>query len=446
MESGRNGKASLRQTSRICLTIVAIAVIVAMAPAWLAIMRPDPIRPRDFVQDWASARNVLTGRPVYTDQRQTLPDYIGRDTRGGLNVVYNAHPPTSVLVTVPFALLDYATAGWWWNVLSLVLLVVSLALLARGIGWQPTGWAIAPIVALLMLWVPLWLHTLQGQLGLLLLALFTGAWWAGRQGRWVWCGALLGAAATIKLFPILLLGLLMLLGRWRGVVAGMAAAAGLTILTGAALGIRAYIDYATVVVPQLDRWRPDWINSSLTGFFAHLFAPDTTIEPFWHNPTLAVLVSGLAGLVVIGVVAWAAWQHGRTDFDGVYTLALTGLLLLSALTWSHYFVVLLIPLVIWARRLWLAGRAAAGRWAVLGLCWLLMALPQLDLARAVIGGDVAGPVHAVTVLALNFYGLLGFFAAQAWWLRTTPRLALAPAGGEQRARAPELVTSGERRA
>jgi hypothetical protein len=45
-----------------------------------------------------------------------------------------------------------------------------------------------------------------------------------------------------------------------------------------------------------------------------------------------------------------------------------------------------------------------------------MALPQLDLATAAAPGGVATPAHSLTVLALNFYGLLIFFAAQVWWL------------------------------
>ena len=43
----------------------------------------------------------------------------------------NAHPPTSVLATLPLALLDYPQAGTAWNVLCLIALVASLALIAR---------------------------------------------------------------------------------------------------------------------------------------------------------------------------------------------------------------------------------------------------------------------------------------------------------------------------
>jgi hypothetical protein len=321
-------------------------------------------------------------------------------------------------------------------------MALSLVVVARDVGWRPSGWAIAPMIALLMLWVPLWLHTLQGQLGLLLLAIFTGAWWAGRRGWWGWCGALLGLAATIKVFPILLLGLLALLRHWRGLIVGLIVAAAVTLVTTAVLGVRAMVDYVTIVLPNLDRWRPDWINSSFTGFFAHLFAPDATTAPLLASPALAVGASALASLLVVGLVGRVALRHGNTDFDGVFALALTGLLLLSALTWSHYFVVLLLPLVIWLPRLTQQGRPATGRWLTLVFTWLLMAVPQLDVALAVVGDGVAEPWHAVTVLALNFYGLLGFFLAQAWWLRTSAAPRDAQPAVERRHA--DLVASGER--
>jgi len=82
--------------------------------------------------------------------------------------------------------------------------------------------------------------------------------------------------------------------------------------------------------------------------------------------------------------------------------------------------VLLVPLAVWLRRLWLAGGAARWRRAALLTTWALMAVPQLELAIASVPGGQQGmatPLLALTVLALHFYGLLGFFVAQAWWMK-----------------------------
>jgi hypothetical protein len=341
-------------------------------------------------------------------------------------------------LALPVAALDYATAGWWWNVASLALLVGSLIVVARTVGWQPHPLTIITSLGLLMVWVPLWLHTLQGQLGLVLLAVFVAAWSAGRAGYWGWAGGLIGLAATIKLFPILLLGVLALLGRWRGVTAGIVTTAAISAGTAVIVGPQAFVDYATTVVPQLNRWRADWINSSLTGYVAHLFAPDPTIVPLLPSPVLATGLTLATSCGVIAIIAHLARQCGQHDFDGIFALALTGLLLLSALTWSHYFVVLLLPLLIWLPRLIGAGHDATGRWLVLIVTWLLMAVPQLDLALAIIGQPIAGPQHALTVLATNFYGLLGFFLAQAWWLKqdVEVRVVAADLATDQRS-APE---------
>ncbi len=60
----------------------------------------------DLFQDWASARNRLDGRPIYTPHTVTVPVYFSyqRDSRDLGFIDYNAHPPTSVLAALPLAL------------------------------------------------------------------------------------------------------------------------------------------------------------------------------------------------------------------------------------------------------------------------------------------------------------------------------------------------------
>lgn len=408
----------VRLVGRFCIVALAITVVAAMAPAWWRLLTPDPTRPRDFFQDYASARNILQGRPVYTHQAETLHDYLGLETAArGVNIAYNAHPPTSTLLALPLANLDYVTAGWWWNVISLGSLLLALIILGAQLDWRPTLWSMPVLLALLMTWIPLWLHMMQGQLGLLLLLLFAAAWARGRRGDQIGCGLIVGLAATIKIFPILLLGYLALRGRWRGVGAGVGAMAMVTAVTLLITGVEAFITYVAVVLPSLNRWRPDWINASLVGFFARLFAPDTATEPLLYSPFLAAGLTAVAGLGVVGVVVYRA-RRSEVDFDAEFGLALTATLLLSALTWSHYFVVLLIPLAIWLRRIGTLRPVAYWAWVSLAVTWGLMAIPQADVARALVSGGENGtatPLQALTILALNGYGLLGFFAAQAWW-------------------------------
>ena len=63
----------------------------------------------DFFQDWASARNFLEGLPVYSSHRVTIPRYLGKTDlkESDFFVEINAHPPTSILLLIPFGMLPY---------------------------------------------------------------------------------------------------------------------------------------------------------------------------------------------------------------------------------------------------------------------------------------------------------------------------------------------------
>jgi Glycosyltransferase family 87 len=130
----------------------------------------------DFVQEWASARNYLEGRPVYEPQEISLARHL--DYRRQPDRVFlerNVHPPPSILLAIPLARLSYPDALLAWNVLSLLPLGVSLYVTARELGIGLTPWSALPIYTLLLIWNPLHRQLLQGQLNLVLLVLIVGA-------------------------------------------------------------------------------------------------------------------------------------------------------------------------------------------------------------------------------------------------------------------------------
>src|SRR2546423_1805746 len=65
----------------------------------------------------------------YTDQsRSRCTKYLGRRTT--LIIPPNAHPPTSVLLVIPFAWTDYVHASMLWNCVLLLALGASLGVAA----------------------------------------------------------------------------------------------------------------------------------------------------------------------------------------------------------------------------------------------------------------------------------------------------------------------------
>src|SRR5207253_2522977 len=186
--------------------------------------------------------------------------YLGyqRQPRDRFFLEVNAHPPTSVLLAVPLARLDYPDAFLVWSLSSLAALAASVWLVVRHLRIPFSVWALAPALTLLLACNPFRQQMNQGQLNLVLLLLLTGVWVADRSARPGWAGALLGAATAIKLFPAFLFLYFLLRRQRRVVAAGVLSFAVLTGLTAALLGPATYRCYVEEVLPQVAQFRDWW--------------------------------------------------------------------------------------------------------------------------------------------------------------------------------------------
>jgi hypothetical protein len=412
---------------------VTILICVVFGTAFIDNFTPTKLQ--DFVQEWASARNHFAGFPIYEDQQITLRHHMNilRDT--GLE--RNAHPPTSVLLALPFAAFDYWHAIVAWNVLSLVCLAWSLWLILRELQVPLSGWSIFPIVCpTLVLGVCGILRTQihEGQLNLVLLLLCTGCWVASRRARPGLAGVLLSAATAVKLYPGFLFLYFVLRKQWRTVAIGLLSFLGWTLLTAGILGVDAYRSYLFDVLPTLSHFRSGWPGVSFHCFFSKLFDPYPPGQnniPLWLDPQLARLATLSCNALVVALTAWTVWR-ARTprQCDHAFALCLTTMLLVSPLAWDHYLLLLLLPVVL----LWTALPAQGfPRWSMrivtVMLCihsycywFMLLCDPRKDWAR-----EVAQPWQTLTALSFHFYALLGLFVLvlRAAWRRDEAR-ALQP--------------------
>ncbi|MDH3716538.1 MAG: DUF2029 domain-containing protein [Planctomycetota bacterium] len=407
------------------LAVAAVACTL-QGPDFVRRLRPAPTKGVDFFQEWASAKNYWHGLPIYASHRVTIPKYLGyqigeaaEDVSGdaagrvrvGLEV--NAHPPTSVLMVLPFAALDYSNATLAWNLLSLLALGISLWLLCRGLGVDWSPWALLPLIGLLLLCSPFRHQMNQGQLNLVLLLLLTLVWAAARADRPIWAGVFLGVATAFKFFPGFLLLHFAAQRRWNIVAAALMALVAITVLTAVVLQPVTYTTYVSDVLPQVGEFRADWLNSSIAGLGTKLFDPLSqrrNVVLLWANEPLARLV-GILGSAVVLLLWLHAQRRARTarDQDFAFGLSVITMLLVSPITWDHYFLLLIIPLAI----LWVSlPETTTARVAFL-LVILLLCLPPIPLwERFIPGGQngTAHPVHTLTVLSYGLYGLLALFA------------------------------------
>ncbi|MCO6459047.1 MAG: DUF2029 domain-containing protein [Pirellulaceae bacterium] len=419
---------------RLGWVLACLVVSSVFLPRYVAAWNPPPYQLIDFFQEWSSARNAVSGRPVYAPVAEAVERYLGLQKVPDGSWDVNVHPPSSVLLALPLQGFAYPTAFRIWNLVSLAALAASVWLVVRNLGIRFSVWSVFPAVLLFSICDPLYQQMLQGQLNLILLLLIVGVWAADRAGRPLLAGGLLGAAAAIKLFPAFLLLYFLARRDGRAVAASAASVLLITLVTLGLLGWETYATYLSDVLPVAATWKAAWNNASLAGFWYKLFAPgprNGELAALLASPALALAGTAVSVaavlLVLVPRVVRAATTRAR---DLAFGLTITAMLLVSPVTWEHYFLLLLLPLVVvWLElpRTWLHQ---AAWW---GLVVVLWGLPIIAVCNVLIpGGFWAGnatPWHTLTLLSVQCYGLCGLLAL-GWYAarREESASALAVAG------------------
>jgi Glycosyltransferase family 87 len=347
-------------------------------PAFVHSLKPAPTEGLDFFQEWSSARNWREGIPVYTDIDQLPERYMGipRGEAKGGPFKKNAHPPTSVLLSLPFAWMTYPNAMLAWNLMSLGAFLLSLRLIARELGVAVEAWMVLPLIALGLFCNPLRQQVNQGQLNLVLLLWLIGTWSAARRGHPAVAGILLGTATAFKLFPAFVTLFFLIRRCWRVVAIATLTAFILTVVTVIVFGLDTYRDYLFKVVPEMGAYRSVWLNASLQGFWVKWFGVGATqldlpsVPPLVHAPIVARV-----GIMISSIAILVLWFNAvrRLSFDHGFSVTLIVMLLLSPVTWDHYMLLLTLPIV----HVWRAFPEP--RWERVALIGVLIALWPLPM-------------------------------------------------------------------
>lgn len=309
-------------------------------------------RIKDLFQEWASARNHWQGRPVYASQRETYAEYVGGDRGQKADFERNLHPPTSTFLCLPLGWLEYQAAQGVWVVLSLVALSISCVLILRNLAipWS-AGWL--PVAVLLFFSNPVQTDLEWCNWSSFLLLLLTGVWLAGRSGQVCWAGMFLALAVAVKLSPGFLLVYFVARGQWRVV---FWTAAWLTLLVAVSLlvlGPGTYVTYVLEVLPLAGDLRSCSWNHSLSAFWHKLFDPGPMaagLLPLARWPAVDWTGTALSCLAITAVCLWRTRQaRTQADADAAFGLTLVGCVLVSPVAWSHYLLLLVLPLLVWWR-------------------------------------------------------------------------------------------------
>jgi hypothetical protein len=217
-------------------------------------------------------------------------------------VSFAPNPPMCAVPILPLVGLRPLTAKRVWLVVNLGFLTLALLMLRRV---TVLSWRRLILISLLCV-VPLHANFLFGQYYVLILLLICAAYYASCLGHRFTAGAVLAAAATLKLFPILFLIPFVWKRNWRsfaGLIFGTALLAAVSV---GMFGLEVHRVFLSEVVSQIHRG--DWLDpyyylqrSSFTTLWNHffLFEPELNPSPLRDSPLLYALTQAATVVVLL---------------------------------------------------------------------------------------------------------------------------------------------------
>jgi hypothetical protein len=333
----------------------------------------------DLLSDYLSGRALGNGENPYAPSGVLLERYLPSASIEFQEWMRNPHTPLQVVVLAPLSMLDYVVAHNLWLVIEVTLLVCSAFLVCRELGLKRGTSSLIGLGAVL----PLIARTefFHGQVNTLLLLLFVLAWLSLRRGLQAYAGLLLGVAAAIKLFP-----LLMVVPLWRlrasKAVRWLLGTATVTCLV-AAIIVRPgnAIDFLFEASPNnVEYWRRSPSNISLVTLpYRTLVLRDFPDPPTW-----------LLGLAMVGLLAACIYLlfrvQGRVGQD-IFWGSVPWIVLASPIAWDHY-LLLVLPLIAIQVRCFVSRARLPTWWLQLGTALVLVGSDGVVMLAEALGGKV----------------------------------------------------------
>jgi hypothetical protein len=315
-----------------------LMLVLLVAGLWFAAQVRDTWQNSqfiDFVIVRQAAHNLAQGGTLY--------DVDGLRTRP-YGPYYNK-PPLIGIVLAPLTRFPAQDLARIYVALSLAFYLLTFLLIARMESFQ---WRSLPfyLFAIGMLLFQPSLDTLFGaQHEFLLLFLFTLSYAAmcRLRPRQIAAGACLGAAAIIKLYPLLFLIYFALRRYWRALLGMIGMFVALTLISVVAFGWPLQRQFYFDILPTMSGATAWLENQSLFGFFGRFFVDGATVDRslVTVGPIPATL-SKIAGLVTLAISIWTLIRIRNVKH--VFTIFIPLALLIAPDAWIHYETVLLLPL------------------------------------------------------------------------------------------------------
>jgi len=364
----------------------------------------------DFSHYYASALMMRTGLNPYTDDIKPLASSLGLEVGA---ITLSTYPPTFLLLLEPLTLLFPPAAYGLWTALSLVCLAITLYLLLDDL---PKDYRLRlSLVGLVILYPPITNNLVWGQAQIMLLLTFTLFMrWLG-SGRNALAGAIIGFAGLLKVFPLLMVGYLLIRSHWKTIFYAVLVVAVGGLITLSIVGIGRSLDsIGPMASVTSQRWLGRQHNVALAAIVSHIFwysaAPEmgsfaglgVHLSPGMELTRRVTVL--MAELAVLALTVYATFRSSRLPEgrdDHVIALWVATTILVSPTAWVHYLVMLLIPYGVLLRRYLRGESPRLATW--LGLA--SFAIGELLMILDLIPVTPGSPIHR-TLQDFGFWATL----------------------------------------
>ena len=333
----------------------------------------------DFVQDYFAASSVIKGSSIYGEDVRNLENEML-----GFNGLSNFHPPFNALLFLPFTIIPYKKAFIILGMLSLILLLLINQLVVRCL--ELNGEWFLNFTCFTLCWYPFICCLANGQSSMIIAACLIGGWfWLRRKKEYV-AGFLFAIATLMKLFPGLVLLYLLIMKKWRAFFAAISFIIIGLIVTTIIVGLNDIRTYVMIIVARdIDVFGGYVLNHSIGGIVAKLFGK----QMGWFSPLVEIphIASVLTILLSIGVLVYTILKlremAAEKELSGyAFGLTLVTMLLLSPITWTHIFPVLILPIGLLLREY--INKPSPKTLRLFLFILFLVSLPDVIIARALV--------------------------------------------------------------
>jgi alpha-1,2-mannosyltransferase len=304
---------------------------------------PDRANQIDFSHYYTAATFLREGIDPYRLNLTLKAKSMGLEVADNPRATY---PPTFLLCFEGLTRLSPLTAYWIWISFNFCVFCAAMVMLLGRRSEFDRVTAIS-LTGLTILHASFIDNFDYAQSQLLMLLLFVVMMRAIESRRDWLTGLSLGTAILLRVFPVIMVGYLVVRRRWRALgftIGWIAIGAALTV---AIVGVRTAIDFSAAF-PFLTQtaWLARQANVSLNAFIARAFvyALGYPLSDTVNTIRLAVEIAAAIGLCALTVRATAARSSEQPDPDmRAFCLWVATTIMLAPTAWLHYLVLLFIP-------------------------------------------------------------------------------------------------------